>query len=64
MTWFLAQCESPKVSMVAVGIRLVCITGAYFHIPLRNVLPVDINDSMKIRNKSGSGECGYVSTKW
>jgi hypothetical protein len=36
--------------MAAVGIRQVCIIMYIFHIPSRNVLSVNINDSRRIRN--------------
>jgi hypothetical protein len=38
-------CDPPQVLMAAVGISLACIC-IYFHIPLKNVLPVNINASM------------------
>jgi hypothetical protein len=37
--------------MAAMGIRLVCIMLYIFYIPFsRNILPVNINDTMIIRN--------------
>lgn len=45
--------------MAVVGIRLVCVIIIYFHVPLRNVLPVNVNDFMIIRNSTSqeSGIC-------
>ena len=40
-----------QVSMVGVGVRLICIRMYIFHIPLRNVLPVNVNDATIIRNR-------------
>ena len=36
--------------MAAVGVRLVCIRMYIFHIPLSNVFPVNVNESMRIRD--------------
>jgi hypothetical protein len=48
----------------AVGIRLVCII--FYILPLRNVLPVNVNDPMIIRDsKSPGGKGGAkVLGKW
>jgi hypothetical protein len=56
MTWFCpwdwaSRHGPPQVSMAALGVRFVCIIVYIFYIPSsRNVLPVDINDSMTIRD--------------
>ena len=53
VTWFLPLGQSPAVSfhkfVTAVGIRLVCVIMYMFQVPPRNVLPVNVNDSMIIR---------------
>jgi hypothetical protein len=50
--------------MAAMGIRLICIVMYIFHIPLRNVLPVNVNDSIRIRNSPGGQGLDSVSAKW
>ena len=55
--------------MTAVGIKLVCIimyTNIIHVLPLRNVLPVKINESMMIRDNMSPGGKGVanVSAKW
>lgn len=37
------------------GLWLVCIIMYAFHIPLQNVLPVNVNDSMIIRKSTSPG---------
>jgi hypothetical protein len=54
----------PQVLMAAKGVTLICIIMYIFHIPLRSVLPVNVNDSIKIeRALSRSLVCVYVSAK-
>ena len=46
------------------GIRLVCIVMYIFYIPLRNVLPVNINDSQIIREQESRRQrCGWCLSK-
>jgi hypothetical protein len=66
--WGQGSCPWDRVSghghpgefMAAMGIRLVCIIMYTFYIiPLRNVLPVNFNDSMIIRqHKPWRQRCG------
>jgi hypothetical protein len=46
--------------MAAMGLRLVSVIIYIFYLlPSRNILPVNVNDSMIIRDR----RCGYVSAK-
>lgn len=62
-----ARYGPPHVFMVAVGIRLVCIT-VYIssHSPSNNALFAKLNDSMIIRESTspGSKNMTNVSTQW
>ena len=51
--------------MAAVGIRLACVIIYIFYILLRNVLSVNVNDSMIIRlHESRRQSMADVSAKW
>jgi hypothetical protein len=53
--------------MAAVGIRLVCMIMYVFYVPpSRNVLPVNVNDFIIIRDSMSLGGKGVanVSAKW
>ena len=59
------MCDPPGVS--AVGLRLVSVIIYIFYLlPSRNILPVNVNDSMIIRDSTSPGGKGMasVSTKW
>ena len=52
--------------MTAVGIGLVCIIMYIFHVPLSSVLPLNVNDSMIIRDSMNlrCKDVAKVSAKW
>jgi len=54
------RCESPRVSMTEMGVRFICEIIFIFHIPPRNVLPVNVNDPMRIRNNMSIGVKGVL----
>lgn len=43
-------CEPPQMLMAAMGIRLICIILYTFSHSPRSVLPVNVNDTMTIRD--------------
>ena len=55
--WDRASTKAPRVRMAAIGIRLVCIIMYIFYIPpLSNVLPINVNDPMIIRDSMSPGD--------
>jgi hypothetical protein len=49
--------------MCAMGIKLVCIIMYISHIPPKNVLPVNVNNYMIIKNSTSPGVEGVVMTQ-